>query len=316
MKMPLDDQLDSFEAYLKSERRASPRTITTYMRDLRAFRRFVALENAELDASKIDIGVLRAYVSNEFERTQASTLSKKISALKSFYRYLLRERVVRTNPAAALRSPKIPKNLPNFLSIDQANEVVEAPTRDSARSVGLRARDRAMLEMLYGSGLRVSELVSMNINDIDRSTSWVRVLGKGGKERTVPIGKPSMDALQSYLDARAEFVSRASMDDRHAVWLSKRGTRLSARQVQNIVRRYGALGAGRPDLHPHALRHSCATHLLDAGADLRGIQELLGHSNLSTTQRYTHVSVDLLMEIYDRSHPLARKTGQDSTKEP
>ena len=170
----------------------------------------------------------------------------------------------------------------------------------------LKARDQALLETLYGTGVRVSELAGMNVDHCDFTESEVRVLGKGGKERIVPLGKSAVGAIQAYLPDRSGLLEKSKGGDRDALWLSRSGRRLSVRQVQNIVRRHGTLGAGRGDLHPHAMRHTCATHLLDAGADLRSIQELLGHSSLSTTQRYTHVSVDRLMEVYDGAHPLAR----------
>ncbi|MBC7173754.1 MAG: tyrosine-type recombinase/integrase, partial [Polyangiaceae bacterium] len=185
--------------------------------------------------------------------------------------------------------------------------VVEAPPEDAGRDEPLRVRDRAILEVLYGCGLRVSELSGLSLEDLSMSDRRVRVLGKGGKERDVPIGGPCAAALEEYLSYRPGLVSKGATQDERALFLGRFGTRLTPRQVQNVVRRYGALGAARGDLHPHALRHSCATHLLDAGADLRAIQELLGHASLSTTQRYTHVSIDRLMEAYDRSHPLAHR---------
>jgi integrase/recombinase XerC len=190
-----------------------------------------------------------------------------------------------------------------FLTVDEAFRVVEAPESDGARPEPLRLRDAAMLELLYAAGLRVSELAGLKLTSFEGRT--VRVLGKGGKERITPFGGAAETALAAYLAVRPQL--RGKDGDQHpdAFFLGRFGTALTARQVQNIVQRYGALGAGRGDLHPHALRHSCATHLLDAGADLRSIQELLGHASLSTTQRYTHVSVDRLMEVYDRAHPMA-----------
>jgi integrase/recombinase XerC len=167
-----------------------------------------------------------------------------------------------------------------------------------------------MLEMLYGAGVRVSELRGLTIADVDLAARRVRVMGKGRKERLAPFGAPALEAIRAWLEIRPLVLARAQgghADAVHALWLGEHGTALTARQIQNVVRRYGALGAGRGDLHPHALRHSYATHLLDAGADLRGIQELLGHASLATTQRYTHVSVDRLMAVYDKAHPLAHE---------
>lgn len=305
---PLDEQISAFAQYLADERRSSERTVETYIRDLRSFRDFVREEGLPPDARKLDIVALRGFLSSLFRSNQASTLSKKVSAIRSFYRFLLKRRMVDKNPAAGLRSPKVPKSLPRFLTVDQAFRVMDSPPKEDSRAKPLQARDRALLETLYGTGVRVGELASMNIEDCDFRAASARVLGKGGKERVVPLGRSSLDALEAYLHERRGLLARAKQGgDGDALWLSVRGSRLSVRQIQNIVRRHGTLGAGRGDLHPHAMRHTCATHLLDAGADLRTIQELLGHASLSTTQRYTHVSVDRLMEVYDRSHPLARE---------
>ena len=239
-------------------------------------------------------------------------MKKKVSAIRSFFRFLLKRGIVEKNPAAGIRSPKVPKGLPRFLTVDQAFRVMEAPSKDDRRAKPLRVRDQAILETLYGTGVRVGELAAMSIQDCDLSEASVRVLGKGAKERIVPLGQSALEALQVYLPERRGMLVRAKDGDDDALWLSQRGNRLSVRQVQNIVRQHGTRGAGRSDLHPHAVRHSCATHLLDAGADLRTIQDLLGHASLSTTQRYTHVSVDRLMEVYDRAHPLARAKSDGS----
>jgi integrase/recombinase XerC len=303
---PLDRQIDAFAQYLADERRSSARTVETYIRDLRSFRDYVQDQGLPPDARKLDIVALRGFLSSLFRSNQASTMKKKVSAIRSFFKFLLKRRIIDRNPASGLRSPKIAESLPRFLTVDQAFRVMDAPPKEDERAKPLRARDQALLETLYGTGVRVGELRSMNLDHCDFTESTVRVLGKGGKERIVPLGKIAVEALQTYLLERRGVLAKAKDGDSDALWLSRNGRRLSIRQVQNIVRRHGTLGAGRGDLHPHAMRHSCATHLLDAGADLRSIQELLGHASLSTTQRYTHVSVDRLMEVYDRAHPLAR----------
>jgi len=295
----LSKQIDDFERYLAVERRSARLTIQTYGRDLRALHGFVRDRGLPSDARELDVPALRSFLATLFNVNGPSTLARKIASLRAFYRFLTRRGRWSHNPAASLRSPRAIKTLPKFLTAANAAEVVTAPDSDKQRVENLRLRDRAILEVLYGGGLRVGELVSLTLECVDFEQGWLRVVGKGNKERRVPLGGPARHALRAYLDARSTLNSRA-------VFLGIRGTRLTARQVQNVVRRYGALGAGRGDLHPHALRHSCATHLLDAGADLRLIQELLGHASLSTTQRYTHVSVDRLMEVYDRCHPLAR----------
>jgi integrase/recombinase XerC len=303
---PLDQQIDAFVRYLADERRSSPRTVQTYERDLRSFAGYVRGEGLPADARELDIVALRGFLSTLFGSNQPSTMKKKMSALRSFFRFLLRRHIIQRNPAAGLRSPKVAKTLPRFLTLEQAFRVMDSPPKEQARSKPLRARDCALLETLYGTGVRVGELASMDVEDCDLTESSVRVIGKGGKERIVPLGKGAAAAIRDYLPARRELQVKSRNPDSAALWLSQGGRRLSVRQVQNIVRRHGTLGAGRGDLHPHAIRHTCATHLLDAGADLRSIQELLGHSSLSTTQRYTHLSVDRLMEVYDRAHPLAR----------
>jgi integrase/recombinase XerC len=307
---PLEQQIDAFAQYLADERRASPRTVETYIRDLRSFRDYIREEGLPADAGKLDIVALRGFLSSLFGSNQASTMKKKVSAVRSFFKFLLKRQIIEQNPASGLRSPKIAKSLPRFLTVDQAFRVMDAPPKEDKRAKSFKARDQALLETLYGTGVRVSELAGMNVNHCDFTESEVRVLGKGGKERIVPLGKSAVEAIRTYLPERGGLLEKAKEGDPDALWLSRIGRRLSVRQIQNIVRRHGTLGAGRGDLHPHAMRHTCATHLLDAGADLRSIQELLGHSSLSTTQRYTHVSVDRLMEVYDRAHPLARdKTG-------
>lgn len=299
-------QIEAFERYLRDERRSSPRTVATYGRDLRALRAFARDKRLPLDARRLDVVALRGFLASLFRDNQPATTARKIAALRSFYRWLVKRGVAKNNPAAALRTPKASKPLPKFLTIDDAFRVVEAPGEDASRAAPLRARDRAMLELLYGSGLRVSELVGLSLDRVDLVEREARVVGKGNKERLVPLGTASADALRAWLEVRGTMRNpRTGAQDPNAVFLGHHGTRLTTRQVQNVVRRYGALGAGRGDLHPHALRHTCATHLLDAGADLRTIQELLGHASLSTTQRYTHVSVDRLMEVYDKAHPLA-----------
>ena len=303
---PLEQQIDAFAQYLGDERRSSALTVETYSRDLRSFRSYVREQGLPADARKLDIVALRGFLASLFRDNQASTMKKKVSAIRSFFKFLLKRQVITQNPASGLRSPKIAKSLPRFLTVDQAFRVMDAPPKEEKRAKPLKARDQALLETLYGTGVRVGELAGMNIEHCDLSESSVRVLGKGGKERIVPLGRSAVEAIQDYLPARRGLQVKAKDCDPDALWLSRTGRRLSVRQVQNIVRRHGTLGAGRSDLHPHAMRHSCATHLLDAGADLRSIQELLGHSSLSTTQKYTHVSVDRLMEVYDRAHPLAK----------
>lgn len=304
----LAEQIERFLSFLADERRSPELTIRTYQRDLGEFRHFIADKGLVPDAAELDVRALRSFLISLFGRVKPVTMAKKIAALRAFYRFLVRREGVRSNPAAALRVPRYNRPLPKLVSVHAAFGVVEAPDPEREGKQALGARDRAMLELLYGDGLRVSELVGLNLRGVDLSERTARVLGKGNKERLVPLGDKAVRALQEYLARRAGLCHRKTGRlDPEALFVGNNGARLGARQVQRLVARYGALGAGRGDLYPHALRHTCATHLLDAGADLRSIQELLGHRSLSTTQKYTQVSVDRLMEAYDRAHPLARR---------
>ena len=302
----LAQQIERFERYLTSERRVAPRTSETYLRDLRTLLRYLTEQRLPLDAAQLDVRHLRGFLAHRPDAREPATIQRKVAALRALYRYLLRRGGLTRNPASELKTPKLRRKLPRFLSVEKASEVVEMPPHVGTRAT--HARDRAMLELLYGSGVRVSELAGLDLDAIDLKQGSARVLGKGQKERIVPVGHKAREALREYLDVRHELrSSKASASPESALFLSQRGRRLGVRQVQNLVKQYGMLATGTADLHPHALRHSCATHLLDAGADLRSIQELLGHASLSTTQRYTHVSMDQLQAVYTRAHPLAKK---------
>lgn len=305
----LSVQCERFLRYLREERRASPRTVATYGRDLQALERWFAESRPhKRDAADIDVRDLRAFLGATARNREPATIIRKVAALRAFYRFLMRRAALVHNPASELRAPRLRRKLPRFLSVEKAGETVEAPSGVGVRA--LEVRDRALLEVLYGSGLRVSELVGLDLARVDLAAATARVRGKGDKERIVPLGSKAVDALREYLPLRGELrhVKHGTQDEM-ALFLGVRGERLGVRQVQLLVKRYGALATGTGGLHPHALRHSCATHLLDAGADLRSIQELLGHASLSTTQRYTHVSVDRLQAIYTKAHPLSNKRG-------
>ncbi len=306
----LAQQIAGFEAYLRTERRASPRTIEAYGRDLRELRAFAQKKTLTLDARRLGVPALRGWLASIFEGRSPQTLARKTASLRAFYRFLLKRGVVRESPAAALRTPRTKRPLPTFLTVEDAFRVMDAPAADGRGQEPLRLRDAAMLELLYGAGVRVSELAGLTLAQTDLASRTARVLGKGNKERLVPLGAQCLAALHAYLAVRPRLRHpRTQRQAPDALFLGRHGTHLTVRQVQNLVREWGTKGAGRTDLHPHALRHTCATHLLDAGADLRGIQELLGHASLSTTQRYTHVSIDQLMAVYDRAHPLAKASS-------
>jgi integrase/recombinase XerC len=299
--------LAGFLEFLASERRASPHTVSAYRRDLGQLAKFLdESRDGAVPLAAIDVYLLRQWLGALSRVVAPPSVGRKIAALKAFFRYLKRRGIVAKDPAADLASPKVRKPLPTFLGVDAARDVMETPAGDDPTS----SRDRAVLELLYGSGLRVSELVRLDLGHVDLTTGLVNVLGKGRKERVVPLGKKSIEALRAYLNVRAQIPAPSSTLDPAALFVTKRGARLGVRQVQLFVHRYGALGAGRGDLHPHALRHTCATHMLEGGADLRAIQEMLGHASLATTQRYTHVSLEQLMKVYDGAHPLARKTSR------
>jgi len=230
-------------------------------------------------------------------------MARKLAALRSFFRYLVNEGKVSQSPGEVVATPKREKNLPSFLPVDEVFSLVEAP--DKSTTFG--ARDRAMLETLYSCGIRVSELVGLSDGDVDFSLGILKVYGKGGKERVVPIGGKAMEALRDYLPKRDEVLAqKEEQGPKVPLFINSRGKRLTTRSVARVLQKHVLRCGLLRKVSPHALRHTFATHLLDAGADLRGIQELLGHVSLSTTQRYTHVSVDKLMEVYDKAHPRAK----------
>ena len=303
--MSPEDAARDYLDYLRSERRASKHTLSAYARDLRGLTAFVRerRDGRSVSLEALDVYALRGWLGQLARTLATSSVARKLAAVRSFMRWMLKKRIIERSAADDLASPKVRRSLPTLLSVDAAKQVVETAEADTPAG----ARDRALLELLYGSGLRVGEVVGLDLGDVDLASGAARVLGKGSKERMVPLGRSCLDALRAYLAMRPLIVhSRTRKQDAKALLLSPRGNRLGARAAQQLVKKYGIIGAGRADLHPHALRHTCATHMLDGGADLRAIQELLGHSSLSTTQRYTHVSMDHLMRVYDAAHPLAK----------
>jgi integrase/recombinase XerC len=304
--MTLGEAIGAFARYLETERRASGHTVSAYGRDLASFAAFVGERNSPAadDVRMVDLYLLRAWLGVVARKHAPSSIARKVAAVRSWMHWLRRRGHVATSPADELATPKVRRPLPTLLSVDAAREVVQAP---HAQQAPRGARDRAILELLYGSGLRVSELCGLDIDALDLAAASARVRGKGNKERVVPMGRECVAAIARWLDERREMVHpKTGAQDPKALFVAMRGSRIGPRAVRSIVHAYGANGAGRADLHPHALRHTCATHMLDGGADLRAIQEMLGHASLSTTQRYTHVSMDHLMRVYDAAHPLAR----------
>jgi integrase/recombinase XerC len=303
------DWIEKFQDHLRVERNSSIHTLRSYSADLNQFRNFLIEKklaggkSGEAAVEKVDAFVIRAYLSHLYRDHKKSSLGRKLAALRSFFNFLMAEGLLAQNPAEIVATPKQEKPLPNFMPVDEAFALMDAP--DASTVWG--ARDKSILETLYSTGIRVGELVGLSDGDFDFALGIVRVFGKGGKERIVPVGEKAQSALQEYFRLREGLGLPAAVKAKKApVFVNRRGGRLTARSVARILRKHLIQGGLWRKISPHGLRHSFATHLLDAGADLRAIQELLGHASLSTTQRYTHVSMDRLMEVYDRAHPRAK----------
>jgi integrase/recombinase XerC len=297
--------LDAYDEHMVAARTSSQHTLRSYRSDLRQFASFLTSTGATPDA--IDRVLVRRYIASLHGRISPASTARKLSVLRGFFRFLVERGVLGADPAATLRAPKRGRRLPAHLTVDDAFRLVTAPARPHAGLTPLevmrRLRDRAILEVLYACGVRVSELVGTRWRSIDASLEVVRVCGKGNKERLVPIGRPALSALDAYRDAVAAAGGPHGPQD--WVYLNARFGRLTARSVGRIVERYTRASGARGKATPHTLRHSFATHLLSSGADLRTIQELLGHARLSTTQTYTHVDLGRLQQVYDRAHPRA-----------
>ena len=299
-----EDAIGAFVRWLEHEKHASPRTVASYRSDLGALLAWSAREGPGDDPAFLDTADLRSYLATLYRELAPSSVARKVSAIRTFFKFLHARKMIEENPAAMLRTPKLPKKLPRFLTVDQASDLMTLP--DPKARKGLR--DVTILELLYGAGLRVSELHALDVGDVDLGERCVRVLGKGGKERIVPLGRRAVAALAAWLEARPDFPSREPDDE--ALFLGTTGRRLSVRTVQRLVKRTTALLGTSEGVGPHTMRHTYATHLLGAGAGLREIQELLGHSSLRTTQKYTHVSATHLAEVYDRAHPMAHRRAR------
>ncbi len=298
--MHFDEALKLFTRHLESERARSRETTRAYLADINGFRHFLESTGrpTELETvDRIDSFHVRAFLADRFGKISKVSVGRKLAALRTFFRFLVRENVMSVNPAAAIRAPKQEKRLPKVFSVDEMD-------RFFSRNTEMGKRDTAIFELLYSSGLRVGELTSLNTPDLDLENGWARVLGKGAKERYVPVGSRAVEALKAYLPVRAMLEAKTpTVGARGPLFLNSRGGPLSSRSVRRILKTcLDGAGLAR-DASPHAFRHSFATHMLQGGADLRSIQELLGHSGLSTTQRYTRVDLGKLMEVYDKAHP-------------
>jgi len=300
--------IHEFIHYLSGEKNASPHTCRCYQRDLEEFEDFLGKsgmylsQESDIEMGKVDRGAIRKYLSFLHRRNKKSSIARKLSTLRSFFKYLVREQHIPSNPAKVVSTPKVEKFLPTTLTVDEAFRLMESPAMNGG------VRDRAILELLYSSGLRVGELVGLNSDQLDLDLGIVKVMGKGRKERIVPVGLKAIEALKAYLG------ERGILDGVEPLFVNSRGGRLTARTVGRVIKKYTKRSGIFRRVSPHSLRHSFATHLLDAGADIREIQEMLGHASLSTTQRYIHLSLGRLMEVYDKAHPRSFKNANQEGK--
>jgi integrase/recombinase XerC len=302
----MEKLIEQFLEHLRYERNVSAHTLRNYSSDLEQFTHFLAPDRKTKlpDVSEIDHLTIREWMASlHSDQKKKSSIARKLAALRTFFQFLVREGMLELNPAKLVSTPKLEKKLPNHLSIEEAIRFIETPDVET----DLGKRDRAMLELMYATGVRVAELTTLNVGDVDFQNQLIRVTGKRRKQRIVPFGDPAGEAIRNYLGVREQFLFHApvSKRDEAALFLNYQGTRITTRSVGRMVEKYIRICAGMHNISPHALRHSFATHLLDSGADLRDIQELLGHARLSTTQIYTHVSMEKLIEVYDKAHPKA-----------
>lgn len=292
----MERYIEKFLNYLRIEKNASGHTVLNYSSDLKMFADFLKSENKQVETT--DHIVLRKFlITFKNKNYSSTTVARKLASLRSFFAFLCRDGYLKVNSASAISTPKRDKKLPVFLDVEAMARLIESPHNNDLYSL----RDAAILETLYSTGIRVSELVGLDIERIDFISGVVKVMGKGKKERLAPIGDKAMRVIRAYLDKRNLIIKQ----EKRALFLNKNGTRLTDRSVRRIIEKYIRVLSIKEHISPHSLRHSFATHLLDRGADLRSVQELLGHANISTTQIYTHVSTQRLKSVYDKAHPRA-----------
>ena len=306
----MEQLIEQFLEHLRYERNVSAHTLRNYASDLEQFVNHIAPADPKSGARRfpelknVDHLTIREWLAElHSAQKKKASIARKLAALRTFFQFLVREGLLESNPAKLVSTPRQEKKLPKHLSIEEAIKFIETPDTNT----DLGKRDRAMLELMYATGIRVAELTTLNLADIDFRNQLIRVTGKRRKQRIVPFGDPAANAIRYYLKVRDKFLMSSPISDRddEAVFLNYQGTRITTRSVGRMVEKYIKICAGVHRISPHALRHSFATHLLDSGADLRDIQELLGHARLSTTQVYTHVSMEKLVEVYDKAHPKA-----------
>lgn len=304
----ISDRIDAFGDWLSVEKGYSVHTVSGYLHDVKEFFAFLKERKGE---EAITPEQVRAFVVSLYSSNSGTTVGRKLSALRTFFRYICREGLMTADPMAGLANPKAVKNIPVFLTVDEVFSLLEEPGAQDR----FARRDTAIMELMYSTGMRVSEIVSRNMNHLDFDTGMVRVTGKGKKERIVPFGSAAAEALNKYFPERLELLTacaaRGKKPEREALFINGRGTRITSRSVERMVKEYGLRAGIIADVTPHALRHSFATHLLEMGADLRTVQELLGHVSLSTTQKYTHLNIDHLTKVYDQAHPLNTRRSEN-----
>jgi integrase/recombinase XerC len=300
--------LDRYINYLRYERNASPHTIRNYQSDLLQFRDYLTGGDpeAKVDLGAIDALRIRGFLALLFEREKKKTsIARKLAAVRAFYKFLAKEGVLATNPAATVSTPKLDKTLPRIMTEEEMNNFLNRVAEAVPKGEPIMRRDRAILELLYASGLRVSELVGLDLRSVSFGEGMVLVHGKGSKERIVPFGSKARQALEDYLPVRERLLMEAKKSGQTALFLNTKGARLTTRSVDRLLKKYVLTFGPNVKVSPHSMRHAFASHLLTEGADLRAIQEMLGHRSLATTQKYTQVSIKQLIEVYDKTHPKA-----------
>ncbi len=304
----MDELLERYVNYLRYERNASPHTIRNYHSDLVQFRDFLKGGDADasVDVAAVTTQQIRGFLSTLYEREKKkSSIGRKLAAVRAFYRFLAKEGMLAANPAAAVSTPKLDKTLPRIMTEEEMNNFLNRVAEAVPKSEPMMRRDRAILELLYASGLRVSELAGLDLRSINFGDGMLLVRGKGRKERIVPFGSKAKQALEDYLPVREQIMMEARKSNQTAVFLNTKGARLTTRSVDRLLKKYVLTFGPNVKVSPHSMRHAFASHLLTEGADLRAIQEMLGHKSLSTTQKYTQVSIKQLIEVYDKTHPKA-----------
>jgi integrase/recombinase XerC len=304
----MDELIERYITYLQYERNASPHTIRNYHSDLLQFRDFLKQADAAqtVDIKKVDTLSIRGFLASLFENEKKKTsIGRKLASVRAFFKFLAKEGILEKNPAATVSSPKLDKSLPRIMTEEEMNNFLNRVQEAVATGEPMMRRDRAMMELLYASGLRVSELAGLDLRSVNFGDGMLLVRGKGRKERIVPFGSKAREALEAYLPVREKLLMELRKTGQTALFLNTKGTRLTTRSIDRLLKQYVRRFGPNVKVSPHSMRHAFASHLLTEGADLRSIQEMLGHKSLATTQKYTQVSIKQLIDVYDKTHPKA-----------